>query len=425
MAKRIQQSVTQNTAEATALYFESVIAPLVQSLADQDDLPPDKRLELGRLITETPLGRRVTSFKIWRDGGTVIYATDPSLIGKRFTPTHELQEAWSGKVAAEFDSLDEEENQAERAQGMALLEIYAPIRDQNSNRIIAVAEFYERADHLQRDIISAQRQSWVIIGLIALCAVGALFGLVGRAGRTIERQIEELRALLAQNEELRHRVERSSQRVSEVNERYLRRLGGDLHDGPAQLMGLALLRLDAVADATSANRAGNRAKRQQDLETVRTSLQEALSEIRNISGGLALPELERLSLRDTIHSAVRDHTRRTDTAVAADIASVEGDAAHAVKTAVFRFVQEALNNATRHAGGAGQSVDARQANGVLTIEVRDQGVGFDPQSPRREGKLGLAGMRERLESIGGEFAIHSAAGQGTCLVARLPYDPGS
>ena len=74
-----------------------------------------------------------------------------------------------------------------------------------------------------------------------------------------------------------------------------------------------------LADAASANRAGNQPKRQEDPETVRTSLQEALSEIRNISVGLALPELERLSLRDTIHSAVRDHTRRTNTAVAADI----------------------------------------------------------------------------------------------------------
>jgi hypothetical protein len=420
MAERIERSVTHNTAEATALYFESVIAPLVQSLGDQNDLPPDKRFELGRLISETPLGRRVTSFKIWRGGGTIVYATDPSLIGKSFPPTNELQQAWMGKVAAGFDSLDEEENEAERAQGMALLEIYAPIRDQSSGRIIAVAEFYERADQLQRDIYSAKQQGWLIIGAIALCAIGALFGVVGRAGRTIERQVDELRALLAQNEELRRRVERSSQRISEVNERYLRRLGGDLHDGPAQLLGLGLLRLDAVESAVVKTCDETLL---QDTNTIRNSLREALNEIRNISVGLALPELDRLSLRETIQAAVRDHSRRTNTSVAADIASVHGDAVHAVKTAVFRFVQEALNNATRHANGTGQSVHASQKNGRLTIEVRDRGIGFDPQSPRPEGKLGLAGMRERLESIGGEFAIHSVAGEGTSLVARLPHNP--
>lgn len=418
MAERIERSVTKNTADATALYFESVVAPLVQSLADQSELSVESQAQLGRLITHTPLGRRVVSFKIWRDAGTIAYATDQSLIGKRFEPSHELKEAWKGEVAAEFDSLDEEENVAEAAHGMALLEIYAPVREQSSGRIIAVAEFYERAEQLRDDIASAKVQGWMIIGAIALCAIGALFSIVGRAGRTIERQIDELRTLLTQNEELRARVERSSQRVSEVNERYLRRLGGDLHDGPAQLLGLGLLRLDAVEGAVL--KTCDDDKIRQDIDTVRNALRDALKDIRNISVGLALPELERLSLRETLQAAVRDHTRRTNTSVEAHLSAVEGDAVHPVKTAAFRFVQEALNNATRHAAGTGQSVTAREEDGYLTIEVRDRGVGFDPGAPRPEGKLGLTGMRERLESIGGGFSVHSGPDMGTCLKARLP-----
>ncbi len=225
--------------------------------------------------------------------------------------------------------------------------------------------------------------------------------------------------MLAQNEELRERVERSSQRVSEVNERYLRRLGGDLHDGPAQLLGLGLLRLDAVESAVL--KTCDDEKIRQDIHTVRGSLRDALKDIRNISVGLALPELERLSLRETLQAAVRDHTRRTNTAVEAHIVGVEGDALHPVKTAAFRFIQEALNNATRHASGAGQSVTAREEDGYLTIEVRDRGTGFDPGAPRPEGKLGLTGMRERLESIGGAFSVHSGPDIGTCLRARLPH----
>jgi signal transduction histidine kinase len=418
IANRIAAGVTHNTAAATALYFESFIAPLVQSLAAADEIPEDKQRELARLISETSLGRRVVSFKIWLKGGTIVYATRPELVGKHFPPTPKLQRAWNGQVAASFDELNEEENEGEQQIGVPLLEIYAPIRQQHSDRIIAVAEFYERADQLERDIFEAKLDGWLIIGAIAACAMPALFAIVGRASTTIDRQIAELRALVTQNEELRRRAERSSQLASEVNERYLRRLGSELHDGPAQLLGLALLRLDAV------ERGGNRgADAATEVETIRMALRDALAEIRNISVGLSLPELERLSLRDTLQAAVRDHTRRTNTAVEADVGRVDGDAVHTVKTAAFRFVQEALNNATRHAGGVGQSVRARQDEAGLIIEVGDRGSGFDPGTERPEGKLGLVGMRERIESVGGEFSIRSAAGGGTCLKIRLPLQP--
>jgi signal transduction histidine kinase len=418
IANRIAAGVTHNTAAATALYFESFIAPMVQTLATQDELPADTQRELGRLISETSLGRRVVSFKIWLKGGTIGYATRPELVGKHFPPTPKLQRAWNGQVAASFDELNEEENEGEQEIGVPLLEIYAPIRQQHSDRIIAVAEFYERADQLERDIFEARLDGWLIIAAIAFSAMPALYAIVGRASATIDRQIAELRALVAQNEELRRRAERSQQLASEVNERYLRRLGGELHDGPAQLIGLALLRLDAI------ERSGKRdAAAAAEVETVRLALRDALAEIRNISVGLSLPELERLSLRETLQAAIRDHTRRTNTIVDADVARVGGDAVHTVKTAAFRFVQEALNNATRHAGGVGQTVRAQQDDGAIVIEVGDQGSGFDPATQRPEGKLGLVGMRERIESVGGEFSIRSATGGGTCLKVRLPLQP--
>lgn len=427
MAGRIEAGVAHNTAASTALYFESFIAPVLQDLAVQDELPADKQIVLSKLISETALGQRVVSFKIWRPGGTIVYATRPELIGKRFPPTPKLLKAWAGQVAAGFDSLNEEENAGERSRGMPLLEIYAPIRQEHSDRIIAVAEFYERADQLKGDIFDAKLEGWLIIAAIAICAIAALFGIVGGASRTIVRQIAELRALLAQNEELRARVERSSQRASEVNERYLRRLGAELHDGPAQLIGLALLRLDAVGpkplQPPSGNGNGGGATAA-DVGTIRTALRDALNEIRNISVGLSLPALDGLSLAETLQTAVRDHMRRTNTAVQTDIAAVGESAVHPVKTAAFRFVQEALNNATRHAGAAGQSVRARHDNGFIIIEVNDRGGGFDPAAQKQEGKLGLVGMRERIESLGGEFSIQPLSGGGTCLRARLPLKSG-
>jgi hypothetical protein len=203
----------------------------------------------------------------------------------------------------------------------------------------------------------------------------------------------------------------------------LRRLGGELHDGPAQHIGLALLRLDAFdrkPSPASISKNGAVVALPQDVEVVRTALRDALKDIRNISAGLSLPELEKLSISETLQAAVRDHSRRTNTAVETDISAVDGAAVQNIKTTAFRFVQEALNNATRHAGAVGQSVKARQDQGAIVIEVRDRGTGFDPETLRKEGKLGLAGMRERVESIGGEFSIESIPGRGTCLKAKLP-----
>lgn len=431
---RIESAVTQNTAASTALYFESFVAPIVQELAFGDVLPPDKQNVLSKLISDTPLGQRVVSFKIWRAGGIIAYATRTESIGKSFPPTPKLRQAWAGHIAAGLDRLDEEENQPERAGGRSLLEIYVPIRQEHSDRIIAVAEFYELADQLKHDIFVAKLEGWLIIGGIAVCAVSALFGIVGRASGTIERQrsalqgkITELGTLLAQNEELRTRVERSSQRALEINEQYLRRLGAELHDGPAQLLGLALLRLDSL-DRTSTARQNGNAKHSApnggDVETIRTALRDALNEIRNISIGLSLPSLERLSIGETLDAAVRDHIRRTNTAVETDISADGAGAVHPIKTAAFRFVQEALNNATRHAGAADQRVRARRDNGFVVIEVSDRGHGFDPAGQTRDDQLGLIGMRERIESLGGEFEIRSTMGGGTCLKARLPLNSG-
>jgi signal transduction histidine kinase len=428
---RIESGVTQNTAASTALYFESFIAPVIQDLAAADTLPASKQELLGRLISTTPLSQRVMSFKIWRRGDVIAYATQTELIGKAFPPTPKLRQAWAGHVAAELDQLHEEENRLERAEGIPLLEIYVPIRQEHSDRIIAVAEFYERADQLKRDIFEAKLEGWLIIGAIAIGAVSVLFGIVGRASRTIERQkrelqdkITELRTLLSQNVDLRARVERSSQRALEINERHLRRLGAELHDGPAQLLGLALLRLDSFERASTGRKNGGGAQSSTDGETIRTAIRDALNEIRNISVGLSLPSLDRLSIGETLQAAVRDHARRTNTAVEACI-SVEGVAAiHPIKTAAFRFVQEALNNATRHASAAEQKLHAYLDGSFVVIEVSDQGRGFDPAANRPDDQIGLIGMRERVESLGGDFAIKSTAGTGTCLKARLPLSSG-
>ena len=149
-------------------------------------------------------------------------------------------------------------------------------------------------------------------------------------------------------------------------------------------------------------------------------MRHALQEIRAISAGLGLPELERLALPEVVQRAVRAHERRTGTHVAVRMEQVPERAPLAVKITVYRLIQEALQNAYLHAGGAGQEVSVTSERGELEVSVRDAGPGFDTaQLPPTDSHLGLLGMRERVQSLGGLFKVESVPGQGTCVTARL------
>jgi signal transduction histidine kinase len=424
VTRQIEGGVTRNTAAASALYMSSLVEPLLQELADHDTLSPEVQAELDLLRTQTSLGRRIVSFKVWKKGGLIAYSSRKDIIGTTYPTTSNLERAWQGEVMAEFDRLVDHEDAAERARGVPLLEMYAPMREIGTGQIIAVAEFYETADALKANLFWANLQSWLVVGAVTLTMFGLLSGIVLRGSRTIDRQrfalenrVSELSALLAQNEELRSRVQRASRRTGEINEKYLRRIGADLHDGPAQLLALASLRLDAL-EPLLADGPTNPSGRS-DIDVVRGSLVDALSEIRNISTGLTLPELDGLSPRQLLANAARAHERPSGTEVALDIQSAPDDLDKSIKICLYRFVQETLSNAFHHAGGAGQRLACRLDGEMLEVVVSDTGPGFDPEKrPEVSHGLGLPGLRERIESIGGTLLIDSARGKGARLTLR-------
>jgi signal transduction histidine kinase len=90
-----------------------------------------------------------------------------------------------------------------------------------------------------------------------------------------------------------------------------------------------------------------------------------------------------------------------------------------LETTIFRIVQEALTNVERHAESARAEVSITERDGVIRIEVRDRGVGFDPEAVV-DGHFGLEGIRERARLSGGSAAIESAPGKGTTVTVELP-----
>jgi signal transduction histidine kinase len=154
---------------------------------------------------------------------------------------------------------------------------------------------------------------------------------------------------------------------------------------------------------------------------VQTAVRSALAELRSISAGLWLPALEPLSASEVAQRAVHDYEAKTGRSVSLSIADLPGSAPLPVKIALYRLLQEALMNGFRHAPAAGQSIHIWAEDGQLRAQVADGGPGFDPQAVvARNGHLGLVGMRERVELLGGAFDVVSHPGQGTVVRARLP-----
>jgi two-component system, NarL family, sensor histidine kinase UhpB len=87
---------------------------------------------------------------------------------------------------------------------------------------------------------------------------------------------------------------------------------------------------------------------------------------------------------------------------------------------VFRIVQESLTNIAKHAQASHADIGIEQENGRLVVRIEDDGVGFVPAGPRKPNSLGLFGLRERAQLLGGETTIVSSPGQGTMIEARLP-----
>ena len=197
------------------------------------------------------------------------------------------------------------------------------------------------------------------------------------------------------------RVYEASRELSVLEER--NRLARELHDALTQSLFGLRLRLEAG-----------------DVAGAGSILEEVFAELRSLILQLRPPALELDGLIPTLtkHLEVVGRTHGIEVAFApSPIEPVDPD----VEQALFRIAQEAVTNVVRHAGAARADVRLTRADGAVTLEVEDDGSGFDPDgravSARR---LGLVSMRERATELGGRFEIESQPGSGTLVRATVP-----
>jgi signal transduction histidine kinase len=418
VAHVIERSFLSHAASATALYVDSVIAPVLPDMRTTQRLDDIIVHSLDETLGAGKLSERLVSFRLWRRDGTILYSDQAELMGKQFPPNENLEKAFSGEVVADYSSA---KGGNEKSPPWPLLEIYSPVLQPWSGEVAAVLEFHESAPDLAPSLWLARMKGWASVALVTLGLFATLSAIVLRGSSTIEtqrlaleRRIAELARLADRNETLAARVQLAAERATAFNERFLRRLGADLHDGPAQLVAFAALRLGSRVLRDPEIPAPTKAR---ELDVIKASLAEAMEEIRTISGGLAIPHIETADVHEVLKAAVNAHEQRMKTKVELRYSELCPTLNADAKICVFRFVQEALSNAFLHAGSKGTAVSQRYDNGKFVVEVSDQGPGFDPNSVPKE-RLGLACLRQRVESLGGAWAIETSP-QGTRVSMTL------
>ncbi len=192
------------------------------------------------------------------------------------------------------------------------------------------------------------------------------------------------------------------------------RLARELHDGVSQ----ALVATKLLIESAQQEPAG--AERLQALALKR--LNSTLAEVRHLSHALRPALLDTLGLAAALNHLAEEFDAAGGTRFTAVVEGEEVELPEAVKTALFRIAQEALNNAARHAQARAVGVTLRFArDGGLALEVVDDGRGFDADAAQAvaDRGLGLRSMRERAEALGARLSLSTAPGQGARLAVKL------
>lgn len=198
-----------------------------------------------------------------------------------------------------------------------------------------------------------------------------------------------------------------------------RRLARDIHDGPAQILANVVFRIEVCQKLL----ASNLARANNELDQLKVLVRQSLQDVRKIIFDLRPMALDDLGLVPAIRGYLDGFSERTGIETAIKIYGEEKRLAPSLEVAVFRLVQEALNNAFKHARARTVAIKLECLPSQVRVVVDDDGVGFDvPAALKAQGRdnFGLTGMRERVALLEGSFEIKSVSGRGTRIAFSIP-----
>jgi signal transduction histidine kinase len=211
----------------------------------------------------------------------------------------------------------------------------------------------------------------------------------------------------------RNELERLSSRMVDVQEAERRSISRELHDEVGQSLGALLVDLGSL----STNLPEDRVRIKERLDNMKSVAEHTVGTVRDIALLLRPSMLDDLGLVAALEWQGREVSRRSEMEVSVESDNVSESLPDEYKICVYRLVQEALNNAVRHAQARNAKVRVVQTEKRIAIEVSDDGAGFQPDRTRG---LGILGMEERVKRLGGTLTVDSMPGRGATIKAELP-----
>jgi signal transduction histidine kinase len=227
----------------------------------------------------------------------------------------------------------------------------------------------------------------------------------GRLEKSVDEKYQE--SLQAQ-----HEMKQLSRRLVDAEERERRAISRELHDEVGQSLSALLLDIDGLTEVSRED-----GSFRQRLQNIRMLAENCVNEVRNMTLLLRPSMLDDLGLIPALEWQAREVSKRTGMFVETVEANVSDDLPDEHRTCVYRIVQEALNNCSKHAYAKHVRVVVRQEANHLRVSIEDDGKGFE--SSRVSG-LGLVGMKERVSQLGGVLKVDSGPARGTRLQVDLP-----
>ena len=245
---------------------------------------------------------------------------------------------------------------------------------------------------------------------------GAALGALAESKQHYGRLLEKSR--LAQE-----RLRRLSHQILSTQEEERKAISRELHDEIGQTLTAINVKLSTLKQEASVNTAGLKTK----ITSTQRLVEKSMNTVHRFARELRPPLVDDLGLIPALHAYMTTFTKQAhvhvDFRAFAAIERLDGDK----RMVLYRVAQEALANVARHAQANRVDVRIRKLPGAVSMEIHDDGKSFDLRRlllSRRIKRLGLIGMRERVEMAGGSFTAESSPGKGTTIRAQIPFGNG-
>lgn len=243
---------------------------------------------------------------------------------------------------------------------------------------------------------------------------------IGHFGNALNAMLERMEANERIIREDKKKLQAQAAQIITAQEEERKRVARELHDESSQALTTLIIGLESLLESMPSDPDHPK----QQVLALRTLAEDTLDEVRNLALSLRPTVLDDLGLASAVRWYARSICGKAGLELALDMVNLEDRLPPAVETAVFRIVQEGLANIARHAQARHVLIRLQRSEGQIHAVIRDDGQGFDTarvlSSQDRGGGLGIFGIEERVNILGGKWNLNSEAGAGTTLTVSIP-----